>query len=88
MCENEAYLLVIRKIEETQQERGDAGCFGEFYPALRGAATLLMIYRGSLGENEFNRRIKELGEIASSLPDLHDEQILLESYAKIRELTT
>lgn len=87
MSENETYLSVIQKIEETQEEKGDAGCFAELYPALRSAATLLMIYRGPLGESELEKRVKALGEIASSLPDLHDETILLESYAKIRELT-
>lgn len=87
MSENEAYLAVIQEIEKIQEEKGDAGCFAELYPALRGAASFLMIYRGSLGEDEFDKRVKALGEIASSLPDLHDEKILLASYAKIRELT-
>lgn len=88
MAENEAYLGLVRKIEETQAEKGDAGCFAELYPVLRSAATLLTAYRGFLGENEFIRRITELSGIADSSPDFHDEKVLVESYAKIRELTT
>lgn len=88
MAENEAYLGLVRKIEKTQAEKGDAGCFAELYPVLRSAATLLTAYKGFLGETEFNRRMNELESIVDSLPDLHEEGILLRSYAKIRELTT
>lgn len=88
MAENEAYLGLVRKIEETQAEKSDAGCFAELYPVLRSAAALLTTYKGLLDEAEFNRRMNELGGIVDSLPDLHDEDILLQSYAKIRKLTT
>ncbi|MBI5448991.1 hypothetical protein HY948_01590 [Candidatus Gottesmanbacteria bacterium] len=88
MAETEEYLCVIKKIEETQEAKGDAGCYAELYPVLRGAATLLIAYQGILGETEFNRRMNELGGILDSLPDLHDESVLIKSYAKIRQLTT
>ncbi|MEK7587272.1 MAG: hypothetical protein AAB457_00430 [Patescibacteria group bacterium] len=88
MAETEEYLGIIKRIEETQADKGDAGCFAELYPVLRGAATLLTTYRGFLGEIEFNRRMTELGGIVDSLPDFHDEKVLVKSYAKIRELTT
>lgn len=88
MSENEAYLEIIQRIEQTQDQKGDAGCYAELYGVLRGAATLLTAYQGALGETEFNRRLNELERILDSLPDLHDESVLLQSYAKIRELTT
>ena len=88
MAENEAYLGLVKKIEETQDEKGDAGCFAELYPVLRSTAALLAAYQGRLGEEEFNRRMSKLEGILDTLPDLHDEAILLRSYAKVRELTT